>query len=182
MFYPVQFAHHVSFGLGTVPEGSLDCELSEKYIILYVSNVHNKEYAPLKQNRCMFLYILVWNRFFWRICNLWPANENNDFVNIIDHEPNHHLLNHKGNIARVHAHRFVCVSVICFELCCNIFQDQCILLNWCIMKLIFSMSCLSGTNWVHFTHRPECTATLNSNFAISRTWNCFRLDLKNHLS
>ena len=34
-----------------------------KYILLCVSNVHNKEYAPLKQNRCIFLYILVWNNF-----------------------------------------------------------------------------------------------------------------------
>ena len=34
-----------------------------KYIHLCVSNVHNKEYAPLKQNWCIFLYILVWNIF-----------------------------------------------------------------------------------------------------------------------
>ena len=28
-----------------------------------MSNAHNKEYALLKQNRCIFLYILVWNIF-----------------------------------------------------------------------------------------------------------------------
>ena len=33
--------------------GSLDCELSEN-IYFYVSNVHNQEYALLKQNRCIF--------------------------------------------------------------------------------------------------------------------------------
>ena len=35
----------------------------KKYILLCVSNVHNKENAPLKQNRCIFLYIFVWNIF-----------------------------------------------------------------------------------------------------------------------
>ena len=30
----------------------------KKYILLCLSNVHNKEFAPLKQNRCIFLYIL----------------------------------------------------------------------------------------------------------------------------
>ena len=34
-----------------------------KCILLCVSNVHYKEYTPLKQNRCIFLYILVWNIF-----------------------------------------------------------------------------------------------------------------------
>ena len=34
-----------------------------KYKLLFVSNVHNKEYAPLKQNICIFLYISVWNIF-----------------------------------------------------------------------------------------------------------------------
>ena len=34
-----------------------------KYILLCVSNVHNKKYAPLKQNICIFLYILMWNIF-----------------------------------------------------------------------------------------------------------------------
>ena len=34
-----------------------------KCLLLCVSNVHNQEYAPLKQNRCIFLYILVWNIF-----------------------------------------------------------------------------------------------------------------------
>ena len=43
-----------------------------KYILLCVSNVHNKEYAPLKENICIFLYILVWNIFFWSMCDLWP--------------------------------------------------------------------------------------------------------------
>ena len=37
-----------------------------KYILLCVSNVHNKVYAlcALKQNICVFLYILMWNIFF----------------------------------------------------------------------------------------------------------------------
>ena len=34
-----------------------------KYTLLCESNVHNKEHAPLKQNRCIFLCILVWNIF-----------------------------------------------------------------------------------------------------------------------
>ena len=34
-----------------------------KYILLCVSHVHNKEYALLKKNRCIFLNILVWNIF-----------------------------------------------------------------------------------------------------------------------
>ena len=35
-----------------------------KYKLLCVSNVHNKEYAPLKENDiCIFLYISVWNIF-----------------------------------------------------------------------------------------------------------------------
>ena len=33
-----------------------------------------------------------------------------------------------------------------------------------------------GHNWVHCSHRPQCTVTLNSNFAILKTWNCFQLD------
>ena len=28
---------------------------------------------------------------------------------------------------------------------------------------------LRGHNWVHFVHRPQCTVTLNSNFAILKT-------------
>ena len=43
-----------------------------KYKLLCVSNVHNKEYAPLKQNICIFLYILVWN-IFSDLCDLWPT-------------------------------------------------------------------------------------------------------------
>ena len=35
MFHPVSFAHPASFGLGTVPVESLDCELSEN-IYFYV--------------------------------------------------------------------------------------------------------------------------------------------------
>ena len=34
------------------------------------------------------------------------------------------------------------------------------------------LSCLRGHNLVLFPHRPQCTV-LNSNFAISTTWNCF---------
>ena len=33
------------------------------YIQLCVSSVQDKEYALLKQNKCIFLYILVWNIF-----------------------------------------------------------------------------------------------------------------------
>ena len=43
-----------------------------KYIRLCVSNVYDKEYALLKQNRCIFLYILVWNIFSDLLCDLWP--------------------------------------------------------------------------------------------------------------
>ena len=35
---------------------------------------------------------------------------------------------------------------------------------------------LRGYNWVHLTHRPQCTVTLNSNFAILKTWNRCQLD------
>ena len=31
-------------------------------------------------------------------------------------------------------------------------------------------------NWVHFAHRPYYNVTLNSNFAILKTWNCFQLE------
>ena len=34
-----------------------------KYTFLCVSNVHNKEYAPLKQSGYIYPYILVWNIF-----------------------------------------------------------------------------------------------------------------------
>ena len=45
-----------------------------KYKLLCVSNVHNKEYAPLKQIICIFLYISVWNIFSdLYICDLWPC-------------------------------------------------------------------------------------------------------------
>ena len=37
-----QFAHPVSFGLGTVPVESMDSELSENVYLFCVSNVHNK--------------------------------------------------------------------------------------------------------------------------------------------
>ena len=46
-----------------------------KYIILCLSNVWNKEYTPLKQNRCIFLFILVWNivsDLCELLCDLWP--------------------------------------------------------------------------------------------------------------
>ena len=35
---------------------------------------------------------------------------------------------------------------------------------------------LRSRNWVHFAHRLLCTVTLNSNFAILKTWNCFQLE------
>ena len=35
---------------------------------------------------------------------------------------------------------------------------------------------LRDHNWQHFAHRPQCTVTLNSNFAIFKTWNCFQLE------
>ena len=35
---------------------------------------------------------------------------------------------------------------------------------------------LRGHNWVHFVHRPQCTVTLNSDFSILITWNCFQLE------
>ena len=44
-----------------------------KYIHLCVSNVHDKEYAPLKQNICIFLYFGV-KHFFRPICDLWPSS------------------------------------------------------------------------------------------------------------
>ena len=43
-----------------------------KYILL-LSNVHNKEYAPLKQNR--YIFSIFWCEtffFFGPICDLWP--------------------------------------------------------------------------------------------------------------
>ena len=51
-----------------------------KYKLLCVSNVHNKEYAPLKQNICIFLYILVWNIFsdLYVTCGLLPIDQSND--------------------------------------------------------------------------------------------------------
>ena len=56
-------AHTVSFGLVTVPRGTFGLWAFRKYIHLCVPNVHTEKYAPLKQNRCIFLYILVWNIF-----------------------------------------------------------------------------------------------------------------------
>ena len=38
------------------------------------------------------------------------------------------------------------------------------------------LSMLRGHNWVHFAHRLQCTLTMNSNFAILKTRNCFQLD------
>ena len=35
---------------------------------------------------------------------------------------------------------------------------------------------LRGHNSVYFAHRLQCTVTLNSNFAILKTWNCFQLE------
>ena len=35
---------------------------------------------------------------------------------------------------------------------------------------------LRGHNWVYFAHRLKCTVTLDSNFAIIETWNCFQLE------
>ena len=35
---------------------------------------------------------------------------------------------------------------------------------------------LRGHNWVHFAHRLYSTVTMNSNFAILKTWNCFQLE------
>ena len=37
-------------------------------------------------------------------------------------------------------------------------------------------SSLRGHSWVHFAHRLQCTITLNSNFAIWKTWNYFQLE------
>ena len=47
----------------TVPMESSDCELLENIYFVCVSNVVNKQYAQIKQNRCIFVYILVWNMF-----------------------------------------------------------------------------------------------------------------------
>ena len=41
---------------------------------------------------------------------------------------------------------------------------------------------LRGHDWVHFAHRLQCTVTLNSNFTILKTWNCFQLEWKNYMS
>ena len=38
----------------------------------------------------------------------------------------------------------------------------------------YNLHILRGHNWVHFAHRPWCTVTLNSKFAILKTWNCFQ--------
>ena len=45
-----------------------------KYINLCVSNVHDKEYAPLKQNRCHFSLYFGVKHFFrlYLLCDLWP--------------------------------------------------------------------------------------------------------------
>ena len=66
MFYPVQFAHPVSFGLGTMmPVESLDCELSENiYFEICVkcscSRVYsvktNKQKKKKKKKKISFLY------------------------------------------------------------------------------------------------------------------------------
>ena len=52
-------------------------------ILLCVPNVHNEEYVPLKQNRCIFLYILVWNIF----SDLYVAcgqQQNENYMVLID--------------------------------------------------------------------------------------------------
>ena len=41
---------------------------------------------------------------------------------------------------------------------------------------------LRSHNWVFFAHRSYCIATLNSNFAILKTLNCFLFESKNYLS
>ena len=48
--------------------------------------------------------------------------------------------------------------------------------NWKKSTLDIHNYHLSGHNRVHFAHRLLCTVTLNSNFAILRTWNCFQLE------
>ena len=42
--------------------------------------------------------------------------------------------------------------------------------------ILLSNYLLRGHNWQHFAHRPQCIVTLNSNFAIFKTWNCFQLE------
>ena len=58
-----------------------------KFILLCVSNVHNKEHAPLKQSRCIFPLYFGVKHFFWPICDLWPR-ETFDLLaafDILDH-------------------------------------------------------------------------------------------------
>ena len=47
----------------------------------------------------------------------------------------------------------------------------------CWIILLFEV-CLRGHNWVHFSHRPQCTVTMNWNFTILKpeivfNWNIF---------
>ena len=42
------------------------------HTILCVSNVHNKEYAPLKKKIMHFSLYFDVKHFFWPICDLWP--------------------------------------------------------------------------------------------------------------
>ena len=50
------------------------------------------------------------------------------------------------------------------------------LLNHGIVLCQFSL--LRGHNWQHFAHRPQCTVTLNSKFAIFKTWKLFSIRVK----
>ena len=60
----------IGFRHGT--SGIFELWAFRKYIRLCVSNVHNKEYAPLKQNICIFC--IFWKHFFWPIFDLIVAS------------------------------------------------------------------------------------------------------------
>ena len=68
--------------------------------------------------------------------------------------------------------KFVFVSRLCRNITQNMWHTS--ISHW--------INVLRGHIWVNFAHIPYCTVTLNSNFAILKTWNCFQLQWKNYLS
>ena len=58
------------------------------------------------------------------------------------------------------------------QIIAHIFVTRCLI----VMGLNHKVAFLRGHHWVHFAHRLLCTVTMNSNFAILKTRNCFQLE------
>ena len=148
-----------------VQKESLDCDFFRKYIHLCAPNVHNKEFIPLKENRCIFLALNIFCDHyvtcgllcltFEQLNQIWNRLDLKKTVLCQRLEQLNHIF--EGDVT------FLCHRLISLKLKHTTRLGIAILwfrrwtnaVNTCLTKIARPVSCHNTTTTCHITYFPR---------------------------